>query len=1111
MHQVPFFVDLRHLALTEPGGAWLTPNIGADGANLTIVLLSMNRANLTIRMMDSVKRHVPHFAGRILVADNGSSPEELVAMRQHLQAHCPFPWQILEFGTNLGVAGGRNRAFREAETDWVMSLDNDIYLVTDPLPTLQRDIGVLGCRFLSVPLLNPGCDTFYSFGGHLQVSVLDGVPRLTLNCLLPPNTKVGAADRIVPDGQPFLCSFMFGGASVLHRESFLAAGGFDDAMLVGFEDLEFSLRLFRTGMKIGSSSVRAFVHDHPPAASTEDKDYERTRFSRRILYESAMHMERKTGFRVWSDRVDEWLVANERKQGFTTEATPASLSAGLPAGTRKRPRIALITDIEGWAFHNISNQIQRHLSGRYDFDVIPITRLGEIQKARWREGGSTGAYWEGGASAVGQVLIQSGDYDIIHFFWRDLLTVIGTNLLAAYAGSIGMTPAEFHDRFIRHACITTAVYDHLYGDIEGIAPRRRIFNELTVAYTVSSERLDRHYRAIPDLRPPTMVIEDGVDTTLFRPQRLERFDAIAHREVVIGWVGNSKWAATLEDFKGVHSILIPAVKQLRAEGLPVRLELADHQNAHVPHAEMPRYYGSIDLYVCTSKIEGTPNPVLESMACGVPVITTDVGIVPQVFGPLQREFILQERSVECLKAAVRRLVSQPWLFRQLSNENLRSIQPWAWHRQVEKFDRFFQQVLRSRAVARGELTTKMCMLPFANPSIEPDGSVRLCSASSIFAYRDETNMGNARRDGLGTVWTGGKYQAIRRSLLTGDGLTPYCAACEYRHDGPAWMLQLHLALHAIHNGVADAGIRELATRHLHRYAEYQSRGAEHGLPPLALPDDLASTPALAPALSGPMPEALIDARLLPIYLDLNTLNRCNVSCVMCPPAIRHDQQGIKRDPYYRLTLDEYHALTDGLNVKTAHFVGAYAEPLLNKDIFALVQRAHDDGAFTAITTNAMPLSRDFAERLVRAGLDMMSVSLHGATKATAEAVMLKSNFDRVLENIRILQSVKREHGTTRPEIYFNFVSQLANVREIPDFVDLAVSLGVLHVNIIHLIDGDSAVRKEDNLVRYPSLLVPSVREAQRRAKASGINLVISPAYAELLENWQEMESATENA
>ena len=187
-------------------------NIGADGVNVTIVLLSMNRSNLTIRMIDSVKQYVPHFAGRILIADNGSSPEELAALRQHLQAHCPFPWRILEFGTNFGVAGGRNRAFREVDTDWVMSLDNDIYLVADPFPLIQRDMGLLGCRFLSVPLLNPGLRSFYSFGGHLSTSIQNWEPRLTIDFVLPPGSDVAAAERVAPNGTPFLCSFLFGGA-----------------------------------------------------------------------------------------------------------------------------------------------------------------------------------------------------------------------------------------------------------------------------------------------------------------------------------------------------------------------------------------------------------------------------------------------------------------------------------------------------------------------------------------------------------------------------------------------------------------------------------------------------------------------------------------------------------------------------------------------------------------------------------------------------------------------------------------------------------------------------------------------------------------------------------
>lgn len=85
----------------------------------------------------------------------------------------------------------------------------------------------------------------------------------------------------------------------------------------------------------------------------------------------------------------------------------------------------------------------------------------------------------------------------------------------------------------------------------------------------------------------------------------------------VGWAGNSKWAGELEDFKGYHSLLKPAVEQLQSEGLNIELVLADRQLGFIPHDEMVKYYSQIDVYVCPSKIEGTPNPVLESMACGV--------------------------------------------------------------------------------------------------------------------------------------------------------------------------------------------------------------------------------------------------------------------------------------------------------------------------------------------------------------------------------------------------------------------------------------------------------------------------------------------------------------
>ena len=64
---------------------------------------------------------------------------------------------------------------------------------------------------------------------------------------------------------------------------------------------------------------------------------------------------------------------------------------------------------------------------------------------------------------------------------------------------------------------------------------------------------------------------------------------------------------------------------------------ADRQERIMAHNQDARCSSKIDVYVCTSKNEGTPNPVLEAMACRVPVISTDVGVIPELFGPLERD------------------------------------------------------------------------------------------------------------------------------------------------------------------------------------------------------------------------------------------------------------------------------------------------------------------------------------------------------------------------------------------------------------------------------------------------------------------------------------------
>ena len=639
-------------------------SMGTKGENLTIAVLSMNRSSLTIKLMRSIAECIPEFAGEFLIGDNGSQQAEKDRLYSVMK-EMPYRCRMVEFDRNYGVAGGRNRLFAQVQTDWIFSLDNDIYFISNPIEQINRDIGQLGCHFMCMPLLNEEDRKVFLAGGHLYVEeVKNGV-------------SVGGSTAYLDAGnentpmESFLCTFLPGGTSILRKDTFFACGGFDEGMFVGFEDSEFSMRLFQEGYKVGSCGIACVVHDHPKPENQGDKEYEKQRFSNSKLVESARYFEQKHGIRVWNPMVEDWL--NERlRELLDEEKKPVSRSADV---RKVRPKVLLVVDAPGWALDNIAKQILAHCSDEFEVKILYLSDINNISEA----------YFAG------------ADCDLIHFLWRTWVTDHNSEYARSYAISLGMDPDVFYRTYVKEKVTCVSVYDHLFLQ-DDFTISHKLFSEHespVAAYSVSSEILRDIYDHDSRIRlKPDCVITDGVNLDMFRPKNLDRFrNRDQNQPLVVGWAGNSMWAAEKEDFKGLHTLLKPAVEQLQNEGYAIELKLCDSQVKKIPHHEMPDYYAGIDLYVCMSKIEGTPNPILECMACGVPFVSTRVGIVPEAAGPLQSEYILQERSVSCLKEALRNILQHPEILGQLSAENQNSIQNWNWRDRARRFISLWKKAL----------------------------------------------------------------------------------------------------------------------------------------------------------------------------------------------------------------------------------------------------------------------------------------------------------------------------------------------------------------------------------------------------------------------------------
>jgi len=190
-----------------------------------------------------------------------------------------------------------------------------------------------------------------------------------------------------------------------------------------------------------------------------------------------------------------------------------------------------------------------------------------------------------------------------------------------------------------------------------------------VMKVLDGEKLKRHIVITPF----------GVDTAQFFPAREARPDS---GPIVIGTV------KTLESKYGIDT-LIKAFAQLGPShrGRPLQLRIVGggsqreqlqvlatslgvHQRCEllgpVPHAEVPSYLQGFDIFVAASRLdsESFGVAVIEASACGLPVVVTDVGGLPEVVRAEETGLVVRRDNPTALAAGLSRMLEDAALRRR---------------------------------------------------------------------------------------------------------------------------------------------------------------------------------------------------------------------------------------------------------------------------------------------------------------------------------------------------------------------------------------------------------------------------------------------------------------
>jgi glycosyltransferase involved in cell wall biosynthesis len=182
--------------------------------------------------------------------------------------------------------------------------------------------------------------------------------------------------------------------------------------------------------------------------------------------------------------------------------------------------------------------------------------------------------------------------------------------------------------------------------------------------------------------PGTSTISNGVDTNVFYPNNLLGFN----RKRRVLWTGSVYHAA----LKG-YSIIKSMSNGLNAKGIDLDLRLVDSHGRKYSHPDMAAWYNTGSCYVVGSETEGTPNPALEAAACGLPIVSTRVGNMPELIQHKINGYLVEERSARALQEGITFVNDN---FESMSLAMLETIKGWSWKNRSQKYFELFDILLR---------------------------------------------------------------------------------------------------------------------------------------------------------------------------------------------------------------------------------------------------------------------------------------------------------------------------------------------------------------------------------------------------------------------------------
>ena len=294
---------------------------------------------------------------------------------------------------------------------------------------------------------------------------------------------------------------------------------------------------------------------------------------------------------------------------------------------------------------------------------------------------------------------------------------------------------------------------------------------------------------------------------------------------------------------------------------------------------------------------------------------------------------------------------------------------------------------------------------------------------------------------------------------------------------------------------------------------------------LVLPAGVASRYGLKPGAQVCIEEATNSLRLrrpvrylAKVYIE--PTNRCNLECRTCIRNVWDEPLGQMDEATFARICESLQAFSPRPTV----FFGGLGEPLAHPHIVEMVTQVKALDAPVELITNGTLLTEKLSRQLIAAGLDILWVSLDGATSETYTDVRLGAVLPQVLANIacfrdtRLSATFPQQHADSarfngapptpdhiRPEIGIVFVAMQRNVADLPNVLRLGHHLGVTRFLVSHVLPYTAELRADvlyacfrGDISDSPSVWLPYLN----LPRFDATDVIREPLYQVMRGNWK---------